>query len=120
MDAGEFQIRLADLQAKLAEVQEKFRELPGNVGGAADQRVSAMFADIDPAVSPHAHAVQNAGHGFYDLIDGLVHAVAAIEKDLANNPDEPLDTSAGQPLRRHPVRPIRGWPSLTNTKHRCK
>lgn len=56
------------------------------MGGEVQKQVDAIFDDIDPKVSPHAYSVKQAAQGraLIGLIDGLVHAVAAVEKDLAS------------------------------------
>ena len=94
-DASEFQNRINQLrtelqgkvselfQSKISEVQSKLSELPTKMGAHVEERVASIFEDIDPEATPHAYSVKAAGNTVLDLIDGLVHAVAAIEKDLA-------------------------------------
>ena len=93
-DASEFQNRInqlrtelqgkvSEFQSKVTEVQSKLSELPSKMGAHVEERVASIFEDIDPEASPHAYSVKTAGNTVLDLIDGLVHAVAAIEKDLA-------------------------------------
>ena len=93
-DASEFQNRInqlrtelqgkvSEFQSKISEVQSKLSELPSKMGAHVEERVASIFEDIDPEATPHAYSVKAAGNTVLDLIDGLVHAVAAIEKDLA-------------------------------------
>ena len=74
---------MSEFQSKVTEVQSKLSELPSKMGAHVEERVASIFEDIDPEASPHAYSVKAAGNTVLDLIDGLVHAVAAIEKDLA-------------------------------------
>jgi hypothetical protein len=80
---SELQGKVSEFQSRMSEVQSKLSELPSKMGAHAEERVASIFEDIDPEASPHAYSVKAAGNTVLDLIDGLVHAVAAIEKDLA-------------------------------------
>jgi hypothetical protein len=80
---SELQGKVSEFQSKISEVQSKLSELPSKMGAHAEERVASIFEDIDPEASPHAYSVKAAGSTVLDLIDGLVHAVGAIEKDLA-------------------------------------
>ena len=79
---SELQGKVSEFQSKISEVQSKLSELPSKMGAHVEERVASIFEDIDPEASPHAYSVKAAGNTVLDLLDGLVHAVAAIEKDL--------------------------------------
>jgi len=84
----EFQNRMeqlrTELQGRVSEFQTKLGELPAKVAEQMEQKINDMFADIDPENSPRTYAVKSAGKNVIDIIDGLIHAVADIEKDLRN------------------------------------
>jgi hypothetical protein len=56
-------------------------QLPDIKGMFAD-RVKAIFADINPDESPLAKGIESHSASMVDLVDGLVHAVAELEKQL--------------------------------------
>lgn len=82
----EFQNRMeqlrTELQGKVSEFQSKLGELPAKVAEQMENKINEIFADIDPEKSPRTYAVKSVGNNIIDIIDGLVHAVADIEKDL--------------------------------------
>jgi hypothetical protein len=86
-ELNDFQNRMdllrTELQGRMSEFQSKLGELPAKVAEQLSQKIDAMFADIDPETSPRAYQVKSAGNNVLDLIGGLVHAVAELEKDLA-------------------------------------
>lgn len=47
-----------------------------------DNRVDAIFADIDAEETPLASGVKSQGTGIFDLLDGVVHAIAELEKQV--------------------------------------
>lgn len=71
-----------ELQGKVSEFQSKLGELPAKVAEQMENKINEIFADIDPEKSPRTYAVKSVGNNIIDIIDGLVHAVADIEKDL--------------------------------------
>lgn len=82
----EFQNRMeqlrTELQGRVSEFQSKLGELPAKVAEQMENKINEIFADIDPEQSPRTYAVKSVGNNIIDIIDGLVHAVADIEKDL--------------------------------------
>ena len=82
----EFQNRMeqlrTELQGKVSEFQSKLGELPAKVAEQMENKINEIFADIDPEKSPRTYAVKSVGNNVIDIIDGRVHAVADIEKDL--------------------------------------
>lgn len=86
-EVNEFQNRMellrTELQGRMSEFQSKLGELPAKVAEQLSQKIDAIFSDIDPEASPHAYRIKDAGTNVLDLIDGVVHAIAAIEKDIA-------------------------------------
>jgi hypothetical protein len=91
-ELNDFQNRMellrTELQGRMSEFQSKLGELPAKVAEQLNQKIEAIFADIDPEASPRAYQVKEAGNNVLDLIGGLVHAVAELEKDLAGRIQE--------------------------------
>ncbi len=85
-EVNEFQDRMeqlrTELQGRVTEFQSKMGELPAKIAEQMQQKVNEIFADIDPEHSPRTYAVKSGGNNVIDLIDGLIHAVADIEKDV--------------------------------------
>lgn len=85
-ELNDFQNRMeqfrTELQGRVSEFQNKLGELPAKVAEQMEQKLSAIFDDIDPEESPRTYAVKATGKNVMDLIDGLIHAVADLEKDL--------------------------------------
>jgi hypothetical protein len=51
-------------------------------------RVDGMFADIDADATPVTYGIRAHGDSFIDLIDGAVHAIAELEKQLPKKEDK--------------------------------
>ena len=85
-EINEFQNRMeqlrTELQGRVSEFQSKMGELPAKIAEQMEQKVNSIFADIDPEESPRTYAVKTAGNNVIDLIDGLLHAVADLEKEV--------------------------------------
>lgn len=53
-----------------------------DIKGLFAQRERAIFADINPDESPRTKGIESRGGSIVDLIDGLIHVVAELEKQL--------------------------------------
>ena len=60
----------------------RFTGLTDALKAEVTRRVGAIFADIDADKSPLAHGIQTRGNTIVDLLDGVIHAVAELEKRL--------------------------------------
>jgi hypothetical protein len=47
-----------------------------------NRRIGAMFADINAEESPIAYGVKSHGPAIFDMLDGVVHAIAELEKQV--------------------------------------
>ena len=56
-------------------------QLP-DIKGLFAARIRAIFADINPDESPLARGIESRSDSMVDILDGLVHAVAELEKKL--------------------------------------
>jgi hypothetical protein len=51
-----------------------------DIRGLIAARFRRIFSDISPQESPLAHGIQDRGNSRADLLDGVIHAVAELEK----------------------------------------
>jgi hypothetical protein len=56
-------------------------QLP-DIPGMIRRRIEQIFADINPEETPLAHGIRSHSESVLDMLDGLIHAVAEIEKKL--------------------------------------
>lgn len=53
-----------------------------DIAGMIRDRITSIFTDISPEESPLAHGIQAKSDSIVDMLDGMVHAIAELEKQV--------------------------------------
>ncbi len=78
----------ARMEALKADFSRRAADAAAGVAAAVKGRVDAIFGDINAEETPVAHGIRQCGDATYDLLDGVVHAIAELEKRLPGKNDK--------------------------------